>query len=136
MREINPSQIGLSTELKCQSFLIEQGWNVLVPLGNYQKYDIVIERDNKFYRIQIKHAMEQETGFLVRTKYEVRDNGKTKKQAYQEGDIDYFMTEFKGKYYLFPIFGTTETRFWTVPPRLSNCKVAQDFLAEGVLKSL
>ena len=80
--------------------------------------------------------MEQETGFLVRTKYEVRDNGKTKKQAYQEGDIDYFMTEFKGKYYLFPIFGTTETRFWTVPPRLSNCKVAQDFLAEGVLESL
>ena len=117
MREINPSQIGLSTELKCQNFLIEQGWNVLIPLGNYQKYDIVIERDNKFYRIQVKHAMEQETGFLVRTKYEVRDNGKTKKQAYQ-------------------VFGTTETRFWTVPPRLSNCKVAQDFLAEGVLESL
>lgn len=111
MQELNPSQIGITTELKCQIFLIEQGWNVAIPLGNYQKYDMIIEKANKFYRIQVKHAMEQETGFLVRTKYEVRDNGKTKKQAYQEGDIDYFMTEFKGKYYMFPIFGTTETRF-------------------------
>ena len=46
------------------------------------------------------------------------------------------MTEFKGKFYLFPNFGTTETRFWTVPPRLSNCKVAQNFLAEDILKDL
>lgn len=136
MQELNPSQIGLSTELKCQIFLIEQGWNVSIPLGNYQKYDMIIERDNKFYRIQVKHAMEQETGFLVRTKYEVRDSGKTKKQTYRKEDIDYFMTEFKGKYYLFPIFGTTETRFWTVPPRLTNCKVAQNFLAEDILKNL
>lgn len=132
----NPSQIGLSTELKCQIYLIEQGWNVLVPLGNYQKYDIVIEKNNKFYKIQCKHATEQETGFIVRTKYEVRCNGKVKKQTYSENDLDYFMTEFKGKFYLFPNFGTTETRFWTVPPRLSNCKVAQNFLAEDILKDL
>lgn len=136
MQELNPSQIGFTTELKCQIFLIEQGWNVLLPIGNYQKYDIVIEKNNKFYRIQVKHATEQDTGFLVRTRYEVRDNGKTKKQAYQEGDCDYFMTEFKGKFYIFPIFGTTETKFWTVPVRLSTQKVAQDFLAEDILQNL
>lgn len=136
MQELNPSQVGFTTELKCQIFLIEQGWNILLPIGNYQKYDIVIEKNNKFYRIQVKHAAEQENGFLVRTRYEVRENGKTKKQSYQEGDIDYFMTEFKGKYYLFPVFGTTETRFWTVPVRLSTQKVAQDFLAEDILQNL
>lgn len=136
MQELNSSQIGFTTELKCQIFLIEQGWNILIPTGNYQKYDIVIEKNNKFYRIQVKHAAEQENGFLVRTRYEIRDNGKTKKQPYQEGDIDYFMTEFKGKYYLFPVFGTTETRFWTVPVRLSTQKVAQDFLAEDILQNL
>ena len=136
MQELNPSQVGFTTELKCQIFLIEQGWNILLPIGNYQKYDIVIEKNNKFYRIQVKHAAEQENGFLVRTRYEVRENGKTKKQSYQEGDIDYFMTEFKGRYYLFPVFGTTETRFWTVPVRLSTQKVAQDFLAEDILQNL
>lgn len=136
MQELNPSQIGLTTELKCQIFLIEQGWNVLIPVGNYQKYDIVIEKNNKFYRLQCKHATEQETGFLVRTRYDVRDNGKVKKETYTEKDCDYFITEYKGKFYIFPIFGTNETRFWTVPTRLPTQKVAQDFLAEDILKTL
>ena len=48
MVELNPSQIGDITELKCQAYLIEQGWSVLVPIGNHQKYDLVIEKNNKF----------------------------------------------------------------------------------------
>lgn len=135
--ELNPSQIGQITELKCQTWLIEHGWNVLLPIGNYQKYDLVIERNNKFYRIQCKHATELEAGFIVRTKYDKRVNGKVVKENYSENDIDYFMTEFKGKYYLFPPFGTQETRFWIVPSRLKNVsKVAQDFNAEDVLLNL
>lgn len=134
--ELNPSQIGLITEQKCQIFLIEQGWNVLVPIGNYQKYDLVIEKNNKFYRIQCKHASEQETGFLVRTRYDVRNNGSVKKERYAMEDLDYFMTEYKGKYYMFPVFGTLETKFWTVPSSNRTSKMAKDFLAEDILKSL
>lgn len=134
--KLNPSQIGDITELKCQVFLIEHGWNVLLPIGNHQKYDLVIEKNNKFYRIQCKHAMPQETGFLVRTKYEVRENGKTKKKVYSKEDCDFFMTECYNKFYIFPIFGTIETRFWTVPSKQNNCKQAKDFLAEDVLNSL
>ena len=134
---LNPSQVGQITELKCQTYLIEKGWNILIPIGNYQKYDLVIEKNGKFYRIQCKHAAEQETGFLVRTKYDKRVNGKVIKETYTKEDIDYFMTEHKGKFYLFPPFGTAETRFWTVPPRLKNtCKIAQDFNAEDILKKL
>lgn len=44
MNEINPSQIGLVTELKCQLYLVENGYNVLLPIGNHQKYDMVIEK--------------------------------------------------------------------------------------------
>ena len=88
MVELNPSQIGDITELKCQAYLIEQGWNVLVPIGNHQKYDLVIEKNNKFYRIQVKHAMAvEDIGFLVRTKYEVRENGKVKKMTYTVEDL-------------------------------------------------
>ena len=49
---LNPSQIGNIIELKCQIFLIEHGWNVLVPVGNYLKYDLVIEKGGRFYRIE------------------------------------------------------------------------------------
>lgn len=135
--KLNPSQIGQVTELKCQTWLIEHGWNVLLPIGNYQKYDLVIERCGKFYRIQCKHATELETGFTVKTRYDKRVDGKVVKESYSPDDIDYFMTEFKGKYYLWPPFGTQETKFWTVPPRLKNaCKIAQDFYAEDILSTL
>lgn len=134
--ELNPSQIGQVTELKCQSYLIEHGFNVLIPLGNYLKYDLVIEKNNKFYRIQCKHATELETGFRVRTRYDKRNNGKVYKETYTAEDIDYFMTEHKGKFYLFPPFGTNETTFWTVPTRSVVQKKAQDFLAEDILLQL
>jgi hypothetical protein len=98
---LNPSQIGDITELKCQVYLIEQGWNVLTPIGNHQKYDLVIEKNGKFYKIQVKHARPvEETGFLVRTKYEIRENGKVKKTTYSAEDVDYFMTEFNNKVYI------------------------------------
>ena len=77
-----------------------------------------------------------ETGFLVRTKYEVRDNGKTKKMVYSAEDVDYFMTEFNGKFYMFPVFGTVGTRFWTVATKLSTQKQAKDFRAEDILSKL
>lgn len=134
--ELNPSQIGDITELKCQVFLIEHGWNVLIPVGNHQKYDLVIEKNGKFYKIQVKHAMPEETGFLVRTKYEIRIEGKVKKQTYSVKDVDYFMTECHNKFYMFPVFGTTETRFWTVPVKLSTQKQAKDFKAEDILEKL
>ena len=133
---LNPSQIGQITELKCQTFLIENDFNVLLPIGNYLKYDLVIEKNGKFYKIQCKHATELETGFRVRTRYDKRDNGKVIKETYTKEDIDFFMTEHKGKFYLFPPFGTNETTFWTVPTRLSTQKVAKDFLAEDILFNL
>lgn len=136
MNILNPSQIGEITELKCKIFLIEQGWNVLVPIGNYQKYDIVIEKDNKFYRIQIKHATEKEDSFLVRTRFDVRQNGKVIKGLYTEKDCDYFMTEFRGKFYMFPIFGTNETKLWLVPKSNPGSRLAKDFLAKDILSTL
>ena len=124
------------TEYKCMIYLLEQGWNVLIPQGNYTKYDLVIERANKFYKIQVKHAAERETGFIVSTKYYIR--GSKQKQKYTEEDCNYFMTEFKGKFYIFPNFNTVETKFWTVPPKSNNknSKIAKDFLAENILKTL
>lgn len=137
MEALNPSQIGLITEQKCQLYLLEHGFTVLAPLGNYQKYDLAIEKDNRFYRIQVKHSTEKENSFIVRTKYDVRDNGKVRKETYTKEDCDYFMTEFQGIFYLFPVFGTQETKFWlTRPNNSSTSKLAKDYLAEDVLKKL
>ena len=137
----NPSQLGLETELKCQHFLIEQGFDILIPLGNYLKYDLVIVKDNKFYKIQVKHAHQKEgdnNSFYVSTKYDKRDNGRVIKQAYQQGDVDYFLTEFDGQFYMFPIFGTIETRFWLMHtgPNIASKKYAENYIAKNILSTL
>lgn len=141
MAEFNPSIIGLATELKCQLYLIEQGFNVLIPMGNHQKYDIVVEKNGKFTRIQVKHATEKDEGksFLVKTRYDVRDTSKNQRvrhESYTEEDCDYFMTEFNGIYYIFPVFGTVATKFWLSKTVLKTQKKAEDYLAEKVLQEL
>ena len=140
-REMNPSQIGLITEMKCQLFLVELGYNVLIPVGNHQKYDLVIESNGKFTKIQVKHASIQDEGrsFLVKTRYDVRDISKSQRvrhERYSENDCDYFMTEYNGIFYIFPVFGTMETKFWLEKPKLSTQKFAKDFVAEKVLLDL
>lgn len=141
MVELNPSIIGLTTELKCQLYLVEQGFNVLIPLGNHQKYDIVVEKNGKFTRIQVKHATEKDEGrsFLVKTRYEVRDtskNQRVRQESYTKEDCDYFMTEFDNIFYIFPVFETTATKFWLSKTTLKTQKKAEDYVAEKVLQEL
>lgn len=133
-QELNPSQIGLITECKCIAYLLEQGFNVLIPQGNYTKYDLVIELNNNFIRIQCKHANLDEDSFTVRTWYGIRNS--SEKQRYTKEDCDYFMTECLGKFYLFPIFGTTQTRFWFRKTLQKTGKQAEDYLAEKILSTL
>ena len=38
---------------------------------------------------------------------------------------------------MFPVFGTSETKFWLTPPKNSSTsKLAKDFLAENVLAKM
>lgn len=141
LQKTNPSIIGLTTELKCQLYLIEQGFNVLIPVGNYQKYDIVVEKDGKFTKIQVKHSTERDEGrsFIVKTRYDVRDVSKGQRvrhEKYTKNDCDYFMTEFNNQFYLFPVFDTTETKLWLSKTRLKTQKKANDYLAKKVLQEL
>lgn len=132
---LNPSQIGLITEYKCRTYLLEKGFTVLIPEGNYTKYDLVIEKNNHFYRIQCKHAIPDVDSFRVRTRYEIRRS--SIKQRYTDKDCDYFMTEYQNEFYIFPIFGTTETKFWFRPTNKANTsKLAKDYLAEIILNQL
>lgn len=136
--KLNSSQIGYITELKCKTFLLERGFTVLVPQGNYQKYDLAIEHDGAFHRIQCKHAAKEDNGFRVRTVYATR--GSSTSIPYTSEQCDCFMTEFEGEFYIFPVFGTKETKFWaeswTESSRYKNSKIAKDFLAEDYLNSI
>lgn len=49
-------QKGMITELKCMEKLISMGYYISIPYGNSNKYDLILDYNNKLYRIQIKTA--------------------------------------------------------------------------------
>jgi hypothetical protein len=51
---LNPTQIGDISEAIIRARFIEKGFVVLVPQNNGLRYDIVIEKDGIFQRVQIK----------------------------------------------------------------------------------
>jgi hypothetical protein len=56
---------GLIAELKVAARLIETGWRVLYPADESSRYDLVAERDGRFYRIQVKYVTSQKGRLAV-----------------------------------------------------------------------
>ena len=47
---------GYIAEMYVAACLIEDGWKVLMPVGENNRYDLVAERGGKFIRIQVKYV--------------------------------------------------------------------------------
>ncbi len=53
---LHKKQKGTLAELAVGQYLIELGWNVLFPVGENTRYDLIAERDGVFKRVQVKYA--------------------------------------------------------------------------------
>ena len=47
---------GSVAELAVALRLMKEGWQVLIPYGENTRYDLVVERDGRFLRVQIKYV--------------------------------------------------------------------------------
>jgi hypothetical protein len=50
----HPVDVGLRTEAAILAELVRRGYQVLVPFGTNQRYDLVLDMDGKFVRVQGK----------------------------------------------------------------------------------
>ena len=140
MDNVSPTLLkGRITELKCELWFLERGFIVSVPEIPCQ-YDMVIDVDNKLYKIQIKTChlsnegdyLEFNTSSITHNK-----NGYTQR-IYNSNSVDYFMTTYKDEYYLVPFeeCGTSAKRLRLIPTKsgqVKNISFAKDFLAEKIL---
>lgn len=98
--------VGNITEVSCMLEFMKLGYPVLTPYGDCQRYDFVVEINNKFYRIQSKTANDTylNDGYIVfRCDNTTTKNGKVVHHSYDENEIDYFSTFYDGKCYLVPV---------------------------------
>ena len=151
----NSKAIGNLTELQCITGLYELGCDVSIPFGNSQKYDLIIDWNNKLYKVQVKHANEHyeerinELGELItlvtHITFETRWQGHNctgySHTPYTKEDIDFFATWYNGQTYLIPITECSKTektlRFF--PPKNGQIKgvsFANNYLAKEVLNQL
>ena len=53
---MNTKRIGNITEMEVMLAFVKQGYNVLIPYGDCERYDFVADVNGKFLRVQVKTA--------------------------------------------------------------------------------
>lgn len=137
----NTKRIGNITEAQCQLAFMQNGYNVLTPFGDCERYDFVVDINNTFLRIQCKTASpidEENTGFKFSCRSRNVEDGKTKMHKYSKEEIDYFATFFDNKCYLIPVEECgCDKRLRLLPPKNGQTRGinwAKDYEIEEVLK--
>lgn len=135
---------GALTELKCQMFLIDNDFIVSKPILDNARYDLLLDYNNKIYRIQIKTSRWNKEGetivFSCKSQHSI--SGGNKIMKYSPNEIDFFMTEWEDQYYLIPC--EREAAQFTLrlydPNKNSkfirNLHWAKDYLAKEVINTL
>ena len=135
--------VGNITEVSCMLEFMKLGYPVLTPYGDCQRYDFVVEINNKFYRIQSKTANDTylNDGYIVfRCDNTTTKNGKVVHHSYDENEIDYFSTFYSGKCYLVPVNECSrEKRLRFTAPKNGQTKgitFASEYELEKVVENL
>jgi len=112
--------------------VMKYGYTILLPFGEGRRYDMVIEKDRQFFRLQCK-AGRYENGVVKFNTCSVNWWNKTKKK-YTREEIDFFAVycEHTGKVYLVPVEDVrTDAGYFRVEPTANNqakgIRWAQDY---------
>ena len=143
---MDTKRIGNSVELSCISILYDLGCEILLPYGDSQDYDIVIQYKNVFYRVQCKHAnpyFNKDGELEYVTIKTCHESGRKlrKKVHYTKESIDFFSTTVNGVCYLIPVEETASRiktlRFTNTKNGMTtNISYAKDYEAKKILESL
>ena len=134
-------QIGNITEVAVMLAFLQQGYNVLTPYGNCERYDFVVDINNRFYKIQVKTASDQNGKIVIPTSSTNYSGGKWIRNKYTDEEIDFFATTYNNQAYLIPIVdcGGREISLRYEPTKngqISGIKWLKDYKLEEVVNKL
>ena len=141
-KKMNSKQIGNITELECMLAFIKQGYNILTPYGDCERYDFVVDVNGKFYKVQSKTSSSDDNGasFKFNCRSCNRSEGKIKHRSYNKEEIDYFSTVFNNKCYLVPVEECGSEKRLRIEPakngQVRGITWAKDYELEEVIKKM
>ena len=104
----NTTQVGTITEGAILAALLKSGRTVLVPFGNQQDYDLVMEETDCFFRIQCKTGRWHQGSIHFNLYTMAQESGSKKHTSRIYGDRVHFYGVYcpdNGKTYLVPNIG-------------------------------
>lgn len=96
-------QKGLLTELQCQTYFTQLGYNVSIPLGEDCRYDMIVDINGQLIRVQVKTCHQIDNGITFSTRSTQINTQQTKQKTYNPNEIDYFATYWNNKVYLIKV---------------------------------
>lgn len=84
---MNTKQLGTIGELKAQYDFIKAGFDVSIPIGDYCAYDLIIVKEGKIFKIQVKSCEKIVDG---RMKFDLTSRNYYIDKKYDTQDCDYF----------------------------------------------
>ena len=138
MNQLTTQQKGIATEMFVAARLLQLGYNVSQPLCQDSKYDLIVDVNNKLYRLQVKTARQiSEDTILFNCRSTTKNSQTNKSRYYQENEIDYFATYWNNEVFLIlPSQCSSEKRLHLSPVKRSNQTYAYDHTASEVLEKL
>ena len=94
---------GLTTELQCQTYFTQKGYNVSVPLGEDCRYDLIVDIEGILIRVQVKTCSIHSTGIKIPCHSTQVNTQTTKQKSYNKEQIDYFATYYNNNCYLIKV---------------------------------
>src|SRR3954452_10739944 len=100
----HPVDVGARTEAIIIAELIRRGYRVLLPFGTNQRYDLVVDLDGRFVRVQCKTARLR-NGVVRFHAESIRANWSQVFRRRYDGEIEMFLAhcEQTGAIYVMPV---------------------------------
>lgn len=84
---MNTKQLGTIGELKAQYDFMKAGFDVAIPLGDYCPYDLIVSKNGKEYKIQVKSCEKITDGKII---FNISSRNYYIDKIYTTNDADYF----------------------------------------------
>ena len=131
---------GRITEVNALAYFLKLGYVVSTPEVPCQ-YDMLIDVNNKIYKVQIKTCREVEEAIEFKTTSMTHNANGYVRRDYTEDKVDFFCTYYNDECYLVPFkeCGSTTKKLRLVPTRngqVQNISFAKNYVAKDILDKL
>lgn len=129
---------GLIHEQQCCLYFLTAGYEVSIPMGDYNHYDLILDAKGHLFRVQCKSPVFK-NGCINLEIYSTIPNYTGERRMndvlYDPDDVDFISTYYEGICYLIP-YSSDTPKYWSMrrdPPKsrasISNIKWAYEYEA-------